>query len=127
MLCWDVPLKPNYLIYGQAEGNLAPENVDNVPFNIRRRWREVQEFCTHGAGGRRNTYRLLRAGPKRNQIVKALIKERGFFVGPGSSHQIYLEEDGHWKEFLKCTPRTTWPCTGCKSYMWLQDVGKTDP
>ena len=34
----DVPLTPNYFLHGQMGGQFAPENVDVLTFNPRKRW-----------------------------------------------------------------------------------------
>ena len=38
----DVPLTPNHFLHGQMGGQFAPENVDVLTFNPRKRWRRVQ-------------------------------------------------------------------------------------
>ena len=42
-----VPLTPNHFLHGQVGGRFAPECVDSVAFNSRRRWRRVQELVRH--------------------------------------------------------------------------------
>ena len=42
-----VPLTPNHFLHGQVGGRFAPECVDSVAFNPRRRWRRVQELVRH--------------------------------------------------------------------------------
>ena len=41
------PLPPNHFLHGQAGGLFAPESVDEVAFNPRKRWRRVQELISH--------------------------------------------------------------------------------
>ena len=38
------PLTPNHFLHGQLGGQFAPQVVDEVAFNPRRRWRRVQEL-----------------------------------------------------------------------------------
>ena len=41
------PLTPNHFLHGQLGGKFAPETVDEVAFNLRKRWRRVQELVRH--------------------------------------------------------------------------------
>lgn len=41
------PLTPNHFLHGQLGGKFAPETVDEVAFNPRKRWRQVQELVRH--------------------------------------------------------------------------------
>ena len=34
----DVPLTPNYFLYGQVGGTFAPNSVDETQFNLKKRW-----------------------------------------------------------------------------------------
>ena len=43
----DVPLTPNHFLHGQLGGQFAPETVDSTDFNLRKRWRRVQELVRH--------------------------------------------------------------------------------
>ena len=43
----DLPLTPNHLLHGRTGGEFAPSSVDNTSFNLRRRWRRVQELVCH--------------------------------------------------------------------------------
>ena len=43
----DVPLTPNHFLFGQVGGQFAPESVDATQFNLRNRWRRVQELVRH--------------------------------------------------------------------------------
>lgn len=43
----DVPLTPNHFLYGQIGGQFAPSSVDETPFNLRKRWRRIQELVRH--------------------------------------------------------------------------------
>ena len=43
----DVPLTPNHFLFGQVGGQFAPETVDTSPYNMRKRWRRVQELVRH--------------------------------------------------------------------------------
>ena len=43
----DVPLTPNHFLFGQVGGQFAPETVDTSPYNMRKRWRRVQELARH--------------------------------------------------------------------------------
>jgi hypothetical protein len=42
-----VPLTPNHFLFGQVGGKSAPEAVEYVEFNLRQRWRRVQELIGH--------------------------------------------------------------------------------
>ena len=42
-----VPLTPNHFLYGQVGGRFAPDSVDSTAFNLKRRWRRVQELVRH--------------------------------------------------------------------------------
>ena len=42
----DVPLTPNHFLHGQLGGQFAPETVDTTAYNLRRRWRKVQELIS---------------------------------------------------------------------------------
>lgn len=43
----DVPLTPNHFLHGQIGGKFAPESVNETDFNLRKRWRRVQELIRH--------------------------------------------------------------------------------
>ena len=43
----DVPLIPNHFLYGQLGGMFAPNSVDETQFNLKKRWRRVQELLRH--------------------------------------------------------------------------------
>jgi hypothetical protein len=43
----DVPLTPNHFLHGQVGGHFAPEVLDEVATDPRRRWRRVQELVRH--------------------------------------------------------------------------------
>ena len=43
----DLVLTPNHFLIGQMGGYFVPESVDSTPFNLRKRWRRVQEFTRH--------------------------------------------------------------------------------
>ena len=43
----NIPLTPNYFLYRQLGGTLAPESVDETPFNLKKRWQQVQELIRH--------------------------------------------------------------------------------
>lgn len=38
---------PNHFLIGQMGGDFVPESVDSTPFNLRKRWRRVQELTRH--------------------------------------------------------------------------------
>ena len=42
-----VPLTPNHFLYGQLGGTFAPDSVDETQFNLKKRWRRVQELIRH--------------------------------------------------------------------------------
>ena len=41
------PLTPNHFLHGQAGGLSAPESVNEISFNPKKRWRRVQELISH--------------------------------------------------------------------------------
>ena len=43
----DVPLTPNHFLHGQIGGQFAPESVDEKDFNVKKRWRRIQELVKH--------------------------------------------------------------------------------
>ena len=43
----DVPLTQNHFLHGQIEGQFAPMSVDSTQFNLRKRWRRIQELVRH--------------------------------------------------------------------------------
>ena len=43
----DVPLTPNHFLYGQLGGTFAPDSIDESQFNLKKRWRRVQELIRH--------------------------------------------------------------------------------
>jgi len=42
-----LPLTPNHFLHGQMGGQFAPEEIDEVTFNPKKRWRRVQELIRH--------------------------------------------------------------------------------
>ena len=43
----DVLLTPNHFLPGQIGGQFAPESVDENDFNVKKRWRRIQELVKH--------------------------------------------------------------------------------
>ena len=43
----NVPLTPNHFLFGQAGGCFAPDAVDSEPFDVKKRWRRIQELVKH--------------------------------------------------------------------------------
>ena len=43
----DVPLTQNHFLHGQVGGQFAPTSVDTTQFNLRKRWRRIQELVRH--------------------------------------------------------------------------------
>ena len=43
----DIPLTPNHFLHGQIGGHFAPSSVDSTQFNLRKRWRRIQELVRH--------------------------------------------------------------------------------
>ena len=41
------PLTPNHFLLGQVGGKFAPETVDIGPYDVKKRWRRVQELVRH--------------------------------------------------------------------------------
>ncbi|XP_028407850.1 uncharacterized protein LOC114530430 [Dendronephthya gigantea] len=42
-----LPLTPNHFLHGHAGGKSAPEGIESLEFNPRKRWRRVQELINH--------------------------------------------------------------------------------
>lgn len=43
----DAPLTPNHFLHGQIGGHFAPSSCDDTDFNLRKRWRRIQELVRH--------------------------------------------------------------------------------
>ena len=43
----DVPLILNHFFHGQVGGQFAPTSCDETDFNLRKRWRRIQELVRH--------------------------------------------------------------------------------
>ncbi|XP_065893456.1 uncharacterized protein [Dysidea avara] len=43
----NIPLTPNHFLHGQVGGQFAPEVIDEVGFNPKKRWRRIQELVRH--------------------------------------------------------------------------------
>ena len=43
----DLPLTPNHFLHGRIGGEFAPENVDETSYNMKKRWRRIQELEKH--------------------------------------------------------------------------------
>ena len=43
----NAPLTPNHFLYGQLGGTFTPDLVDETKFNLKKRWRRVQELIRH--------------------------------------------------------------------------------
>ena len=43
----DIPLTPNHFLHGQIGGQFAPQAVEEVSHNPRKRWRRIQELTRH--------------------------------------------------------------------------------
>ena len=43
----DSPLTPNHFLHGQIGGHFAPASVNETVFNLRKRWRRIQELVRH--------------------------------------------------------------------------------
>ena len=43
----DVTLTPNHFLHGQIGGQFVPMSVDSTQFNLRKRWRQIQELVRH--------------------------------------------------------------------------------
>lgn len=41
------PITPNHFLHGKVGGNFAPEAIDNTNYNIKKRWRRIQELVRH--------------------------------------------------------------------------------
>ena len=46
----DIPLTPNHFLHGLAGGEFAPDSVDAECYNLKKRWRRVQELVKHFRG-----------------------------------------------------------------------------
>ena len=69
----DVPLTPNHFLHGQMGGQFAPESVDTMRFNPRKRWRKVQELISRVWSRWLKEYLpMLNTRPKWTDVVKDL-------------------------------------------------------
>ena len=51
----NVPLTPNHFLHSQMGGQFAPEVIDEVAYDPKRRWRRVQELVRYfGIDGLKN-------------------------------------------------------------------------
>ena len=71
----DVPLTPNHFLHGQMGGQFAPESVDTMRFNPRKRWRKVQELISRVWSRWLKEYLpMLNTRPRWTDVVKDLKK-----------------------------------------------------
>ena len=94
----DVPLTPNHFLHGQVGGQFAPTSVDSTQFNLRKRWRRIQDLVrlsgSDGSGNGCGGLDRERSG-NRNAGMSRLVRSFSW------SHQIRLEGAGHWEEFWR--------------------------
>ena len=65
------PLTPNHFLHGQVGGEVAPESVDCTTFNLRNRWRRVQQLLNQVWSRWLKEYLpTLNRRPKWTEIVK---------------------------------------------------------
>ena len=43
----NVPLTPNHFLHGQIGGQFAPEAVEEITYDPKKRWRRIQELTRH--------------------------------------------------------------------------------
>ena len=102
----DVPLTPNHFLFGQVGGQFAPESVDKTDFNLRKRWRRVQELVRHfwnqwlrerlPALNRRANWWKDKREVKVGDIVLVLIPDQPRAHWPlGRILELYPGSDGH--------------------------------
>ena len=102
----DVPLTPNHFLFGQVGGQFAPESVDETQFNLRKRWRRVQELVRHFWNrwlrewlptlSRRGKWWFARKEIKTDDIVLVLITDMPRGQWPlGRIVEVYPGTDGH--------------------------------
>lgn len=67
------PLTPNHFLHGQIGGEVAPEAVDFTSFNLRNRWRRVQQLLSQVWSRWMKEYLpTLNKRPKWTEIVKSM-------------------------------------------------------
>ena len=70
------PLTPNHFLHGQIGGEVAPESVDYTSFNLRNRWRRVQQLVNQVWSGWLKEYLpMLNKRPKWTEIVNDMKKD----------------------------------------------------
>ena len=100
------PLTPNHFLHGQAGGLSAPETVDEIAFNPKKRWRRVQELISHcWKRWLKEWLPLLNARQKWNEIRPDLkIGDVVLAISPKSPRthwplarvlEVYPGQDGH--------------------------------
>ena len=72
----DIPLTPNHFLYGLAGGEFAPDSVYAECYNLKKRWRCVQELVNHFWGQWMKEWL-----PGLNKRYKWFKKEKDFKVG----------------------------------------------
>jgi len=84
-------LTPNHFLHGQIGGQFAPETVDTTSFDVRKRWRRIQELLRHFWDRWRQEY-LPTLGSRKKWLREA----RDFQVG---DVVLIMDPDvprGHW-------------------------------
>jgi hypothetical protein len=70
------PLTPNHFLHGQIGGEVAPESVDYTSFNLRNRWRRVQQLVNQVWSRWLKEYLpMLNKRPKWTEIVNDMKKD----------------------------------------------------
>ena len=102
----NVPLTPNHFLQGQIGGQFAPEAVEEVNYNPKKRWRRIQELTKHfwhrwmrewvpSLSSRRRWYQS-RKNLQVNDIVLLVSPESPRSHWPlGKVIEVYPGKDGH--------------------------------
>ena len=92
----DIPLTPNHFLYGLAGTEFSPDSADAECYNLKKRWRRMQELVKHFWGRWMKEWL-----PGLNKRYKWFKKEKDFKVGDvfRSYQQKANEENGYWEEY----------------------------
>ena len=102
----DVPLTPNHFLHGSVGGTFAPQSVDDTAFNLKTRWRRVQEIIRHfwqrwlkewlPSLGARAKWRTIRKDIEKDDIVIVVDPKTPRGSWPlGRVIEVYAGKDGH--------------------------------
>ena len=92
----DIPLTPNHFLRGLAGTEFSPDSADAECYNLKKRWRRIQELVKHFWGRWMKEWL-----PGLNKRYKWFKKEKDFKVGDvfRSYQQKANEENGYWEEY----------------------------